>query len=226
MIKILTITYKTANWYCKTKCHSEQSEESHCLIKPGDSSAQMPQNDIFFVDLMTLLYNSSVFLFCIAVPHLRGCLPFKADWNSCTILLWVFLSEFCKRNCFAIFVFDVCVFQLLTEAFAEVRNIFLTKFLLFCFFCLCKTFFSWFFSKEVYSFNSFIHKNYSFWSQFSFYNIYRYFSVFLMLWYSNTIYHRYTTDISYPIPRKNAKYSQFLYCILNQHDIQYQYYII
>ena len=56
----------------------------------------------------------------------------------CTALLLWFLSEFCQRDCFAVFVFDVGVFKLLAEACAECGNIFFAQLLLFCLLCFCK----------------------------------------------------------------------------------------
>ena len=58
----------------------------------------------------------------------------SADFYGCLIEI-AFLFKFSQRHSFAVFIFDVGVFQLTAEAVAEIGKIFLSQFLLFSLFC-------------------------------------------------------------------------------------------
>jgi len=126
----------------------------------------------------------------------------SADFYGCLIEI-AFLFKFSQRHSFAVFVFDVGVFQLTAEAVAEISKIFLSQFLLFSFFSFGQSFFSCFFCKKVYSFKSFVHK-------FSPFN-----TIFLFWLHNNICYHKCKKHILYTYPCLFAVFCCFSASIYN-----------
>ena len=121
----------------------------------------------------------------------------SADFYGCLIEI-AFLFKFSQRHSFAVFIFDVGVFQLTAEAVAEIGKIFLSQFLLFSLFCFGQAFFSCFFCKKVYSFKSFVHK-------FSPFN-----TIFLFWLHNNICYHKCKKHILYTYPCLFAVFAALL----------------